>query len=274
MSIPHFFIDQPIEAQVGKSLEFVLPKFVSDHLHTLRVRAGEQIVLVDFEGHGWHLTLNSPVDKKDQLLCAEVIGELSSKRKTDLTLIQGISATDRMDQTVRQVTELAVAKIIPLQSERSTVRLDKNSKEKKLERWKRVARGAAEQSGQLHEPTIHMPISLDQVLASLSDYDLVLLFWEELGGCSISEAFDSYRSRFNNENLSKAAPQKVAIFVGPEGGFSKSEAELVLASGAHAVSIGETILRTETAAVVASALTLYQLGGLGAGNAGNNDGQI
>jgi 16S rRNA (uracil1498-N3)-methyltransferase len=274
MSIPHFFIDQTINGAIGASLDIAVPKSVGEHLHALRLKLGEHIILVDAPGHGLELELIAPFDKKSRVLTAKIVDEVSYERKTDLTLVQGISAADRMDQTIRQVTELGISRIVPLESERSTVRLDDRSKKTKLERWKRVAQGAAEQSGQLFVPDVLQPSTLEQVLAAKDSYDLMLLFWEEPGGCSITEAFARHKALVGNGSkpfrhhgtetpLAPPAP-KTTIFIGPEGGFSPAEAALITQAGALTVTMGDTILRTETAAVVASALVLYQLGGLGA----------
>lgn len=174
-----------------------------------------------------------------------------------LTLIQGISATDRMDTTIRQVTELGVSTIIPLSSQRSIIRLDDQRKHARTERWQRISISAAEQSGQLTVPDIHEPIGLEQTLALLSGYDVLICCWEETGGLSIRDAL--------KQSLTDGASPKVALFIGPEGGFSVSEVDCMRQHGAIVATLGNTILRTETAAVVASALVLYELGHLGNG---------
>jgi 16S rRNA (uracil1498-N3)-methyltransferase len=200
--------------------------------------------------------------------------------------VQGISATDRMDQTIRQTTELGIRRIIPLESERSTVRLDDEARAAKRRRWERVARGAAEQSGQLVLPAIEMPCALPEALALLVTLGCegLVFFWEEPGGLSLGEALEQLglvRERpatdgqlrlesqpvFQHEAQPEPQPARqprLAVFIGPEGGFSEAEATLIRAQGAQVATLGATILRTETAAVVACALILHQLGGLGA----------
>ena len=268
MSIPHFFIDQYIEGGAGDSVKLSLSEDVIDHLHTLRLKANENIILVDRPGHAWKICLAAAPNKKDRTIEGSLLSELEDCQESELTLIQGISVAERMDKTIRQVTELGVSRIIPLESERSTVRLKAADRAKKRERWQRIARGAAEQSGQLRYPTVENPVSLADALGMLDDYDLLLFFWEEAEGGSLSEVMSGYVSQARTSELStgcatQSKAMRIALFIGPEGGFSQDEAERIVAHGAHTLTLGHTILRTETAAVVASALVLYHLGALG-----------
>ena len=255
MSLPHFFINEPIDGVAGQQIRLVLDEQVMAHLTSLRLKARERIVLVDRPEHGWILTLSASPDKKTRAIEGCLEYEKRSQSCVDLTLVQGISAPDRMDQTIRQVTELGIARIIPFESERSQVRFTESSREKKRERWQRIAISAAEQSAQLKYPIVERPLGLKGVLELLYSYDLQLFFWEEAQTPLSSVVFKHGDGR----SLSKAA-----LFIGPEGGFSPDEAEYIKASGAHEVSLGATILRTETAAVVASALVLHMMGALGA----------
>jgi 16S rRNA (uracil1498-N3)-methyltransferase len=257
MSIPHFFIEERIEGQAGDMVVLPLPQDVHDHMHTLRLRAREHVILVDAPGHGWELELAAVPNRRLPHLEGVLAHEHTSTVPPALTLIQGISAANRMDQTIRQTTELGVARIIPLESERSTVRLDGAARATKHERWKKVARGAAEQSGQLVLPKVACPCELSAALAMVEDCDALLFFWEEPGGHPLVEVL--------SEALGDARGERVAAFIGPEGGFSETEAAQIRAAGGRTVTLGDTILRTETAAVVACALILHHLGALGAG---------
>jgi 16S rRNA (uracil1498-N3)-methyltransferase len=163
-----------------------------------------------------------------------------------------------MDLTVRQATELGLARIIPLESEYSTVRLEGAAREAKRRRWQRIARSAIEQSGRLSLPIIEAPLELEGALGLVGDCGPLLFFWEEPGGSALDDVLAATREEDG------AAVSEAVILIGPEGGFSATEAELVQMAGAHTVTLGDAILRTETAALVASALVLYRLGGLGA----------
>jgi 16S rRNA (uracil1498-N3)-methyltransferase len=260
MTLPHFFIDEPVTAPLGEVVELRLDKAVLDHMRTLRLKTGEHIVLVDAPGHGVELQLAEPPSQQMRSVCGLLVRQLFDRVGEQLTLVQGISASDRMDQTIRQTTELGVVRIIPLESERSTVRLDAAGRASKTERWRRIARSAAEQSARLTEPEITEPVTLPVALKMLANYDGIIVAWEEQGGEPVGEAVQALADKvFGNP--------RIALFIGPEGGFSHAEADALRTAGARVVTLGDTILRTETAAVVASTLVLYHLGGLGAPDA-------
>ena len=269
MNIPHFFVEKPIEGVIDEQVRLDLSVKTLNHFYALRLKVGEKIILVDGPGHAWAVALCAPPPKRSDAVEVILLTELKATREAGLTLVQGICASDRMDLSIRQVTELGVSRIIPLESERSTVRLDNAGRKRKVERWQRVARAAAEQSGQLLYPEVMSPVDLGKALEMLKDYDILLFFWEEAVDAPLTQALLKSMS----EPRKPAAPSmeppgrmtlKTAIFIGPEGGFSPLEAESILESGAQSVSLGLNILRSETAAVVASALTLYHLGDLGA----------
>jgi 16S rRNA (uracil1498-N3)-methyltransferase len=293
MSIPHFFIEERMDGTVGEAVSLTVPKQVNDHMCTLRLKAHERVVLVDTPGHGWELELTAAPQRKIPQLDGVLIAESTGVERAALTLVQGISASDRMDQTIRQTTELGISCIMPLESARSAIRLDASTRVAKRERWQRIARGAAEQSGQLVMPVIEQPRPLKATLTALESYDALLFFWEEPQGHLLREVLQTldpqkggkksttpsgnrYASTDASANTSTDAtfarqntgePQEtanmplpqVAIFIGPEGGFSADEAALIKAAGAKTITLGATILRTETAAVVACALILYHL---------------
>jgi 16S rRNA (uracil1498-N3)-methyltransferase len=260
MSLPHFFVDGMPEGKAGAFVSLPLDAEAILHMRTLRLRMGEHIIAVDKPGHGWELELTSVPQRHSKAVKGVLVSERTESREVELTLVQGISATERMDQTIRQVTELGITRIIPLESERSNVRLEGEARKAKGERWRRIARSAAEQSGQLLLPRIEEPLDLAAAIALVKDLDGLLFFWEEPGGCSLTDALE--KSAFSQKDASFCP--RVALFVGPEGGFSAAEAALLESAGAHTVTLGKTILRTETAAVVTCALALYHLGALGA----------
>lgn len=149
-----------------------------------------------------------------------------------------------MDFVVEKLTELGAASIIPLQSERTIV---SDVSPNKLERWRRLAKSAAQQCGRNDIPQIEDPLALRDLLARFSDYDLVLLPWELAEGAPLRETLPTLLSEM----------QRVLVLIGPEGGFSHAEAEAARSAGAQLVSLGSRILRTETAGLVALAVIAY-----------------
>jgi len=170
------------------------------------------------------------------------------ENETQVTLYQGLPKGAKMDEIVRKATELGVFRIVPVETERSIPGIGDISA-KKYDRWKRIAKEASRQSMRVKVPGI------DEVstLAELSDglayegYDLILILYELEEGRTLKEALRGINGR------------KIAVFIGPEGGFESSEIELLIQHGAFSVTIGDTILRTETAGPAAVAMILYEL---------------
>ncbi|MDR0347432.1 MAG: 16S rRNA (uracil(1498)-N(3))-methyltransferase, partial [Coriobacteriales bacterium] len=253
MSIPHFFIGNRIEGKAGDAISLSLPQDVAKHLRSLRVRPPEHLIFVDSPGHAWELELTTAPSRGSSHIEALLLREHEDSWHPDLTLVQAISAANRMDQTIRQVTELGVSRIIPLESERSTARLDATGRVAKRARWERIAQGAAEQSGLLRLPSIEPACDLSTALSMLVSYDALLFFWEEPGGMSLSEALEGISglpatpaattaSTLSTKGDKNGTSARVAAVIGPEGGFSEAEAACIRAAGGHTITMGSTIL--------------------------------
>jgi len=263
MTVPHFIIDSPILSKPGDHIDLELNEAIIAHLDTLRMSVGQRLMLIDRPGHAYEIQLACTPNKKDRKIQGLILAESSSERTVDLTLVQGISTSDRMDQTIRQATELGVSRIVPFESERSEVRLVDATRLKKQSRWQRIAIAAAEQSAQFWYPEVVYPLRIDAVNNYLKGFDLILFFWEE-GTISLSKVLHEHRQIFyRSAKMSEDKMPRITVLIGPEGGFSEAESRRFVEFGAREVSLGPSILRTETAAVVACTLVLYQLGALG-----------
>jgi 16S rRNA (uracil1498-N3)-methyltransferase len=142
-----------------------------------------------------------------------------------------------MDLIVEKSTELGVAEIVPFYSERSVVHDLGNAK---LDRWRRLAKTAAQQCGRERVPAVAEPIAFDALLERFERYDAVLFPWELAPRVPLPEALLAFLPQSG----------RLLIVVGPEGGFSHDEAEAASARGAQVVWLGANILRTETVALV------------------------
>lgn len=164
-----------------------------------------------------------------------------------VTIAQGLPKGHKMDFVVEKLTELGVARIIPMRTERSVV---SQVGAQKLERWRRLAKTASAQCGRVDVPIIHEEMPFARVLAEHANVDCALLPWE------LAPA-EPLRSTL--PGLLQGA-RSVLVLIGPEGGFSHAEADAARAAGAHAISLGERILRTETAGLVSLTIIGYILG--------------
>ncbi len=163
-----------------------------------------------------------------------------------LTIAQGIPKGQKMDFVVEKLTELGVAAIVPFESERSVVT---GAGSNKVERWRRLAKSSAQQCGRRDVPHIADPLRIADVIELFGSFDCVLFPWElaprDAGPGSIQIA-----------RLIKGSHNILAI-IGPEGGFTHAEAAAARDHGAHLLSLGERILRSETAGLVVAALVQF-----------------
>ncbi len=263
MSLPLFFLDPTFftgrlaEADDGKPVVVRLTAEDAKHLAVLRVRAGEHAVLSDGRGGAFEVELVEPAARSGQTCLVRLIAPVELPYRPNLTLVQGVSKGERMDLLVRQSVEIGVARIIPALTARCIVRLDERKRAARGERWRSIARSAAKQSGQPLVPEVDDPIDFRQAVElAAGKADVVVVPWEESRSGAMSAVL-------------REVPRDacVFLFIGPEGGFEESEVEALRAIGAHVITLGDTILRTETAGVIASALAIYELGGLGNGGA-------
>lgn len=210
----------------------------------LRLRAGDAIEVVDSAGQIFDATLES-VDAGVRAQLVRIIDERSDEPSVYIDVAQGIPKGQKMDFVVEKLSELGVASIIPLASERAVVR---DPGDAKVERWRRLAKSAAAQSGRRSILAVDKPMRFDDLIGRFASYDLVLFPWEV--------ATDDRKLRDALPALAAGA-RRILVVIGPEGGFSHDEAERAREAGAHVMSLGRRILRTETAALVLVAILQY-----------------
>lgn len=217
------------------------------HLAVLRVRPGERFLATDGEGREFLLEAER-VSRSE--LAARVLEErdLPEGPGAHVTLAVAPPKGTRMEIAVEKATECGVGRIVPLHCERSVVRGRDDSE--RVARWRRIACSAVAQSGRARVPEVGPFASLAEVLEAAQGERLLL-------------AHLAADSRSVGAALAGAQPdERVTILVGPEGGFSEQEIDLARHGRALAVSLGPNRLRTETAAVVAVALTVALLDGV------------
>jgi 16S rRNA (uracil1498-N3)-methyltransferase len=213
----------------------------------LRARSGDELVLFNGDGREF-------IGSIDAVRGSRVSASIGAARIIDrespcrLTLIQCVPRGDRMDFIVQKATELGVARIVPVLSQRSVVRLDSAQSASKQAHWRAVAVSACEQCGRNRLPTVEAPQPLLNYLGALApaagvrSLRLVMEPEDEHGGQNGVRPFDS-------DSLDAVAAADIAI--GPEGGFAPEELEAFKLSAFIRTGLGPRVLRTETAAIAA-----------------------
>jgi len=174
---------------------------------------------------------------------AEIIEEnyQNTELPIKIYLFQGLPKSDKMELIIQKTVELGVAKIIPCEMERCVVKLEEKKKKSKRERWQAIAESAAKQSKRNTVPEICEVMSFKKALEMAKEFDLLLVPYENARGMiATKEALLKIKSG-----------SSIGIFIGPEGGFEESEISATNIAGGETVSLGERILRTETAAITA-----------------------
>lgn len=210
--------------------------------HVLRLRAGDTVEVIDSGAHRFVAELRGEGSALSARLVAAVERSTASTLRVDLA--QALPKRTKMDTIVEKVTELGANAVLPFHSARTIPAAPSDAR---VERWRRIARSAAEQCGRADVPNVAALGSFHDVVQRFSGYDTVVFAWENA---------DREPLRVRLPTLLEGA-QRVLLVVGPEGGFSHEEADAARKRGAHVVSLGERILRTETAAPALLSIVNY-----------------
>jgi 16S rRNA (uracil1498-N3)-methyltransferase len=164
-----------------------------------------------------------------------------------ITLAQAIPKGQKMDFVVEKATELGVAAILPFAGERT---VGDGAREGKLERWRRLAKAAAQQCGRADVPEVAAATDVAGVAGALAAFDVALIPWELAPAVPLRERLPQLLG----------GARTVVVAIGPEGGLSHAEAGVLERAGGHLVSLGSRVFRTETAGLVACSALLYESG--------------
>lgn len=257
MSLPHFYLDEQVIAlEEGEQFPLRLSAGDAKHARVLRLNPGEHVAVIDASRDYFECEIVSFSGALPVVRISQQAGQPESR--PSVTLMQGLAKGDKMDVVIRHATELGVSSFVPFSCERCVVKLDAKKARAKTERWRAVAKSAAMQSGQPFLPDVAAPASLSEACALASVADVVLVCWEEAPNTAfldeaLAQALASQRISARNAHVS--------VIVGPEGGLAQKEVDRFLASNpfAFSVTLGSSILRTETAGIVAPALVLHAL---------------
>lgn len=231
-------IYQAGEYTIGQELE--LTASAAQHVAVvLRMKVGDKLTVFNGDNTEFDASLVT-IKKKQAWVLLNSMQKINRESPLQIHLGQGISKGERMEWVIQKATELGVASITPLITERCVVKLDKERLEKKIQQWQAIAIAACEQSGRNKVPKVHSPVYFEQFLSMTKMESKFILHTQE------AKSWRDYS--FNTAEL--------ALLIGPEGGFSPQEVSLAQENHYLPLSLGPRILRTETAAI--SALSLLQ----------------
>jgi 16S rRNA (uracil1498-N3)-methyltransferase len=251
MHIRRFFVNRDDILSVGQ-----VSITGQDAVHireSLRLKAGDAILVLDGSGKEYDVTLEevSRGAVKGKVVAGR---ECKQDMKVQIALYQALpKGAEKVNFVLRRGTEIGLSEIGFFSSARSVpmIRGPKRSEEK-LTRWRRVVTEAAKQCRRATLPEVALFEGLEEVLAHCENHDLVVMAWEDEEGTRLREVLKG-----------AGDAERVALIVGPEGGFEKEEVRLAEDHGAKVCSLGKLILRSELAGIVGASLILYEFGELG-----------
>ncbi|MBW5444911.1 16S rRNA (uracil(1498)-N(3))-methyltransferase [Cohnella sp. CFH 77786] len=224
----------------------------------MRAKPGDTFIACDGRGRDALAQIRS-IDR--DAIVADIIRELpiAAEMAWRVTVAQSLPKGDKLETVIQKGTEAGAYAFQPFLSRRTVVQYDERKEAKRLDRWRKIAKEAAEQSHRSRVPDVRPVTAWGSLIRQFADYDLVLLCYEEEGraGSGLRRTLSEFRGRLAAESPA------VLLLVGPEGGFAPEEAEEAAAAGALPVGLGKRILRTETAALYALACIGYESGELG-----------
>ncbi len=241
--MPRFFVDRE---NISDNTVVITGEDAKHISLSLRSKVGEAFDVCDGQGCDYACVV-SDITKNEVVLEIKEKTENLSEPDICVTLYQAFVKSDKFENVVQKSVELGVSRIVPVLMQRCVSRPDDSGKEKKKERWNKIAKEAAMQSGRGIIPTVCSAQSFDEAIKEMQDSDVAFVCYENSPHIPIDEIYNS------KEGQKKTA----AILVGPEGGISEHEAKKAAESGIALASLGKRILRTETAPLCAlSALML------------------
>jgi len=222
----------------------------SEHHHlrnVLRITPGENVRIIDGQGNAYIAEVLDTGTKRSSSETQILSYEFHPSVPPSMTLFQGLPKHDKMELILQKTTEIGVTRIVPLHTEHALHKPSRN----RYERWCRVVLSSTKQCKRAWLPVLCAPLSFQESLTQLDHFSLRLLLNSDPNQASHTQHIKKVLRKVSEATT-------IALFVGPEGGFSDTETTTAIEEGCIPVTLGKNILRTETAAIVAVAAIAYE----------------
>ena len=246
--MPRFFVDK-------KNIQgdcIIITGSEAHHMGTVRrLRIHDAVTLFDQYGTVYEGII---VKKNNQCVHVQIIGKtpLVHNNAIQIVLGQSVPKGKKMDIIVQKAAELGAASIIPFYSIRSIPRFNAKKAVEKTGHWQKICIEAGKQSGRLPIPIVEQVLNFNELVKRKYDDFLKIIFWEEEKERQLKEVLRQ-----------NSMPKPMIFLVGPEGGFTTEEVELAAQNGFISVSLGQTVLRTETVSIAILSVLQYESGAFG-----------
>lgn len=243
-----FFVE---ESQIQDKTVIIEGSDVNHIKNVLRMKIGEEFnVVTSASDKEYRCAVKEFTE--DEVICDLLfIKENNTELDAEIWLFQGLPKADKMELIIQKAVELGAAKIVPVAMDRSVVKLDEKRADKKIARWNAISEAAAKQSKRRIVPEVTDIVTFGEAMEMTKDFDKKILPYELADMEAIQKTRDIVASVKSGD--------KVAIYIGPEGGFSEREIDKADENGCERVTLGHRILRTETAGFVVLSWLILQL---------------
>ena len=220
-------------------------------LNVLRLKAGERVSVLD--GQGSELLCTVEGTGKHEVSLRVYQRNKIAPLPYQVTLVQAIAKGKAMETIIQKAAELGAYRVVPVIGERTVSQLDEESAESKVEKWKAIAIDSIKQCGSAWLPKIELPVKPGQYLAQAERTDLALLASLQPGAQHPRTCLKDFQEEKGRK------PKSIAVWVGPEGDFTPAEINAVRGSGALPITLGQLVLRSETAAIYCLSVLNYEM---------------
>ncbi len=242
----HFFV-QP--ENIGETHIQIQGQDVNHIGNVLRLKVDDPLILNDGEGIDY-LCLIEALTNESIRCKIQSVSMSKSELPIQVTLYQGTPKQDKMESIVQKCVELGIYNIATVQMRRSIVKYDAKKSTKKVQRWNGIAEAAAKQSKRGRIPKVRGTLSWEEMIVELHNYECILVPYEN--ACGMAGTREALKELHGKKN--------VAVLIGPEGGFDPDEIEqLIDIDGSKILSLGNRILRTETAGMAFMSMLVYEI---------------
>lgn len=227
----------------------ILGSDVNHIKNVLRMKVGEELAVSNgVDGREYRCAIASL--EEESVICElRFVKEDGVELSSQVYLFQGLPKADKMELIIQKAVELGVHAVVPVAAKRCVVKLDDKKAKSKIARWQSIAEAAAKQSKRRIVPEVMEVMSFKEALAFVKDFDVKIIPYELAENMSkTKEIIEGLRPG-----------QKIAVFIGPEGGFEEAEVQSAMGMGVEPVTLGKRILRTETAGFTVMSWIMYKL---------------
>lgn len=251
--MPKFFVES---SQIRNETIDIIGNDVNHIVNVLRLKKEDMLLVCNKEDG---ITYQTKIEDilKEKVEC-RILEKISNdvESKIEVSIFQGLPKAEKMEYIIQKATELGVKEIIPVALKRCIVKLEGKDSLKKMQRWQKIAEVAAKQSGRNRIPSINEVVTAKKVEEYIENFDLFLIAYEEEKNVTLKQELQNVKSSYVKIN-----GLKIGVLVGPEGGLEREEVEKFRQRGAKVITLGNRILRTETAPIAVLSNIMYEYDG-------------